>query len=206
MTILNDKKEQILAAAEVLFAEKGFSGTTTRMLASKAGVNLGMLTYYFGTKEQIFEALVEKRISGFSSVVQEAILEGKDEFEALDNMIDAYFNYFANRPTFHRCLYREMSLSKESSVMEFAIQNIMKNRQKLADFIEKGIENKKFRKVDVYLTISTFTSLLFHTIHAEDFAMRMINENPETDSIRSRRIQTRLKTFIKDFLHRHLMP
>jgi TetR/AcrR family transcriptional regulator len=206
MTILNDKKEQILAAAEVLFAENGFSGTTTRMLAAKAGVNLGMLTYYFGTKEQIFEALVEKRITGFASVVQEAILEGKDEFEALDNMIDAYFNYFSHRPTFHRCLYREMSLAKESSVMEFAIQNIMKNRQKLADFIEKGIEKGKFRKVDVYLTISTFTSLLFHTIQTENFAMRMMNENPETDSIRSERIQTRLKTFIKDFLHRHLMP
>lgn len=204
MALIKDKKEQILAAAEILFAENGFSGTTTRMLAAKAEVNLGMLTYYFGTKEQIFEALVERRVSSFGAIMQDAILEGENEFEVLDKIVDAYFSFFLSRPGFHRCLYREMSLSKDSPVVEMATQHIIRNRQKVAEFIEKGIINGKFREVDVYLTISTFTGLLFHTIHAETFALKMMNENAEIDSIFSEKIQTRLKVFIKDFLRNHL--
>ncbi len=199
-----DKKEQILLAAQELFAENGFSGTTTRMLAAKAGVNLGMLTYYFGTKWQIFQALIEKRNKDFGAIIQDALHEGEDEFEVLDKMIDAFFDYFMSNASFQRCLYREMSLCKDSPEMEFAVQHIVRNRQRIADFIQKGIENGKFRQVDVYLTISAFTGLIFHTLHAESFALKMMNENPKTDSIFSEKIQTRLKVFIKDYLRSQL--
>lgn len=201
-----DKREQILDAAEILFAENGFSGTTTRMLAAKAEVNLGMLTYYFGTKEQIFEALVERRVNSFGTIVREAILENEGEFEVLDKMVDAYFTFFTSKHAFQKCLYREMSLTKDSPMVEFAVQHIIRNRQKLAEFMEACIAKGIFRKVDVYLTISTFTGLLFHTIYAEDFALKMMNEDPKETSIFSEKIQNRLKIFIKDFLSVHLKP
>lgn len=206
MADCKDKREQILDAAEVLFAENGFSGTTTRMLAAKAEVNLGMLTYYFGTKEQIFEALVERRVNSFGTIVRDTISENEDEFETLEKMVDAYFAFFIAKHNFQKCLYREMSLTKDSPMVEFAVQHIIRNRQKIADFMEAGIAKGIFRKVDVYLTISTFTGLLFHTIHAENFALKMMNEDPSENSIFSEKIQTRLKVFIKDFLKTHLKP
>ncbi len=45
------KEENILFAAEKLFAEKGFEGTSTREIAKAANVNISMISYYFGSKE-----------------------------------------------------------------------------------------------------------------------------------------------------------
>ena len=41
------KREQILDVSERLFSEKGFEGTSVRLIASEAGVNVAMISYYF---------------------------------------------------------------------------------------------------------------------------------------------------------------
>ena len=55
-----DTKEQILNVAEYLIAERGFAGTTLRNVVSKAGVNLAAVHYHFGSKEELFRAVVER--------------------------------------------------------------------------------------------------------------------------------------------------
>jgi AcrR family transcriptional regulator len=53
-----DTKEQIITVAERLFAERGFAGTTLRHVVSEAGVNLAAVNYHFGSKEELFRAVV----------------------------------------------------------------------------------------------------------------------------------------------------
>ena len=53
-----DKKEHILIVAERFFGENGFDGTSIRDIAQKANVNLAMISYYFGSKEKLLEALM----------------------------------------------------------------------------------------------------------------------------------------------------
>jgi len=52
--------DRILAAASLLFTRKGYNGTSTRDIAAEAGVSLGNIYNYFGTKEEIFVSLLEK--------------------------------------------------------------------------------------------------------------------------------------------------
>src|SRR5690606_34163100 len=47
-------RDQILAAAAELFAERGFHGTTAREIAQRAGVNLAAAHYHFGSKEDLY--------------------------------------------------------------------------------------------------------------------------------------------------------
>ena len=54
MSKKENKEQDILKAAEMLFAEKGFKGATTTLIAAQAGVTHAMLHYYFRTKDQIF--------------------------------------------------------------------------------------------------------------------------------------------------------
>ena len=56
-----DNLARILAAAARLFTRQGFHGTSTRDIASEAGVSLGNIYNYFGTKEEIFVSLLESR-------------------------------------------------------------------------------------------------------------------------------------------------
>lgn len=54
-------KERIIDAAEMLFAQQGYEGTTTRAIALKAGVPLGLMSYYFGTKGDLYSEVIMRR-------------------------------------------------------------------------------------------------------------------------------------------------
>ncbi|WP_422058142.1 TetR/AcrR family transcriptional regulator [Sphingomonas sp.] len=54
-------KQQILDAAEQCFAEQGFEGVSMRLVADRAAVLLGLLTYHFATKESLFAAVIARR-------------------------------------------------------------------------------------------------------------------------------------------------
>lgn len=58
-----DTKERILDAAERLFAEHGFAGTSLRMITSTAGVNLAAVNYHFQSKEILMRAVYARRIA-----------------------------------------------------------------------------------------------------------------------------------------------
>jgi AcrR family transcriptional regulator len=55
-------KERILDAAEALFMEHGFEATGLRLITAAASVNLAAVNYHFGTKEELFEAVLTRRL------------------------------------------------------------------------------------------------------------------------------------------------
>jgi TetR/AcrR family transcriptional regulator len=56
----SDSEARILAAAEQIFAETGFSGATTAMIAAKARLPKANVHYYFGTKERLYRAVLQR--------------------------------------------------------------------------------------------------------------------------------------------------
>lgn len=81
---LHPPKERILRAAQELFGEYGYSGTTFKKIADRADITLGLITHHFGTKEnlyiecslQVLESIlvrldnrIEYSANGFSAVV-----------------------------------------------------------------------------------------------------------------------------------------
>ena len=57
-----DTKTRILDAAEQLFMEHGFEATSLRQLTTAAGVNLAAVNYHFGSKEELFQAVLTRRL------------------------------------------------------------------------------------------------------------------------------------------------
>ena len=53
-------KSRILDAAERLFLEHGFEATSLRQLTAAAGVNLAAVNYHFGSKEELFQAVLTR--------------------------------------------------------------------------------------------------------------------------------------------------
>lgn len=70
--------ERILDAAERLFADHGFEGTSIRDIVDAANVNLAAVHYHFRSKEALLEAVLTRRIS----IVNDARLERLSEAEA----------------------------------------------------------------------------------------------------------------------------
>ena len=66
MAYHNDKDEnskaRILEAATQLFAQKGFDGTSIREICKKANVNLCMISYYWGGKQELYNGIIDNLI------------------------------------------------------------------------------------------------------------------------------------------------
>ena len=58
----HETRTRILDAAEELFMQQGFGGTSMRLLTTKAGVNLAAVNYHFGSKDALIEAVFRRRL------------------------------------------------------------------------------------------------------------------------------------------------
>jgi AcrR family transcriptional regulator len=83
-------RDKILDAAESVFADKGYNGASTRDIAAAADANLGMIPYYFGSKENLLKEVIrrravpelEERAAAVSAVLAEAG-NGKPDIAAI---------------------------------------------------------------------------------------------------------------------------
>ena len=73
MASRSDTKTRILDAAEKLFAERGFSETSLRLITSKAEVNLASVNYHFGSKKELIRAVLARYLDVFMPAASTAI-------------------------------------------------------------------------------------------------------------------------------------
>jgi TetR/AcrR family transcriptional regulator len=90
-----ERREQILAAASVVFGERGYSGATTDQVAKAAGISQPYVVRMFGTKENLFlEVLaraLERLVASFRQIIAEPREPGDDEAELLAARLGAAY-------------------------------------------------------------------------------------------------------------------
>ena len=59
----NNCRDNLIAAAIPLFAAKGFNGVSVREVAAASGANLSMISYYFGSKEGLYAAVLTEQFA-----------------------------------------------------------------------------------------------------------------------------------------------
>jgi AcrR family transcriptional regulator len=67
-------KDRILDAAEKLFADKGFNGTSLREITSAAEVNLAAVNYHFGSKKELIKAVMSRYMNELSPKLEQALV------------------------------------------------------------------------------------------------------------------------------------
>ncbi|MBE1423573.1 AcrR family transcriptional regulator [Desulfomicrobium macestii] len=95
------KRDEILAAAQSLFAEYGYAGTTMRMIAERAGVAFGLVSHYFGNKEKLFLVAGHEMIDAMLLGIRRDAEAAQNGLQAVDIFVNSYLSYtLANRATF----------------------------------------------------------------------------------------------------------
>jgi len=95
------RRDEILLAAQELFAEFGYSGTTMRMIAQRAGVAFGLVSHYFGNKEKLFLVAGHEMIDAMLALIRQDMEKAENGLEAVDIFVSSYLAYTqANRATF----------------------------------------------------------------------------------------------------------
>ncbi len=95
-TIREENERALLEAAEHVFAERGFAGATTAAIARRAGIAKANLHYYFGTKEGIYRAVVERALTAW--------LAAAASFDASDDPCEALAAYIGTKMDLARAM------------------------------------------------------------------------------------------------------
>lgn len=95
----NDKqkssKERILDTAVQTFARKGYASTGMRELADGAGVNLAMINYFFGTKKELLQVILEIFFQGYLEIIEEELGSPGEFDEKISSFIHRAIKYIS---------------------------------------------------------------------------------------------------------------
>lgn len=109
-----DAKTKLIEAGVKLFAEKGYDGTSTRDLTKEAGINIALVSYYFGGKEGLYRHIIEDFAFNVKARMDHLITRfDRDDFnkdslrETISAMIDQFLELRVQYPYISRILARE---------------------------------------------------------------------------------------------------
>src|SRR5205085_1839826 len=101
-------RERILNAALEVFAERGFDGARVRDIADRAGANLGLITYYFSDKLQLWKAAVGEAFAELGTELGGVLGdESDDDLRDLERIIRHFVGFVARRPGFMQLMNDE---------------------------------------------------------------------------------------------------
>ena len=195
----NEKQIQIMEAAEELFSEKGFDGTSVRDISDKAGVNLAMISYYFGSKEKLLEALFTYR--GEHTVMKlESMISDKnmEPLQKMDTLIDYFIDKFMNQQCFHKIMQREQ-VTHQRGVTSDLILNLKKRNQALVkQLIQEGQKTGDFKKnIDVPLMMATLVGTVSHLVTSQHYYIVINNLQSLSDEEVKKHIKKKLSHHLK---------
>jgi len=196
-----DKKTEILVAARKLFAEFGFEGTSTRQIAKESGANMAMINYYFGSKEGVFLEIMEDKISGFKTQLNQINDEQIPAKEKLLKVVDQYATRIFSNIGFHKMMHRELSLTQRPEMFSQIRDAMTRNRTVIENIIENGIADGSFRKVDVRMSIAT----IMGTISLLANQPTKVEDNIDMNNDKEREVlRKRMVAHLQDFIITHL--
>lgn len=200
---LNEKQIQILEVAERLFAENGFDGTSVRQIAKDANVNVSMISYYFGSKEKMLEALLGYRMADFKIQIESLISKDNSPMAKVDEIVAFVVRRVHKNRRTHKIINFEYS--KDSLNIDFSeyLQQKNENFQVIERFVKQGQENGDFSKnVNIPLIIPTILGTYFHFYYNKKFyiALHNITEDTSLDDFVHNTLTEHIKQTIKALL------
>jgi AcrR family transcriptional regulator len=113
----DERREAVLAAALDEFAARGLDGASTEAIAAKAGISQPYVFRLFGTKKDLFKAVISRCFRETLELFQRAA-EGKRGEEALHAMGDVYVNELLPNRTFLRSQMQAYAACEDEEIRE----------------------------------------------------------------------------------------
>lgn len=152
-----ERPTEILAAALLLFGERGYAGTRLEDVARQAGVSKGTLYLYFESKEALFRAMVRNKVGGAITEVRETMRQHTGTSEALLRQImERLWRGMKDegKARLSRLVHSELANFPELARFYFA-EVVIPIREMVSEIIDRGIQGREFADVDPHLAART---------------------------------------------------
>ncbi len=152
-------RARILKAAAAEFAQHGFAGGRGERIARRARSSERMLYYYFGSKDELFRAVLEAAYASLRDAERAVQLDRDDPAAALGQFCRFVWRYYAEHPHFigvlnTENLYRARHLRKSGRLDELVGPVVGLLAQLLADGQARGAFRADVDPVDLYVAIA----------------------------------------------------
>lgn len=192
-------KQNILQAAEEIFAAKGLDGARVDDIAAAAGANKRMLYAYFGSKEQLYQTVLESVYRRLGDC--EAALPPTDDVRAaIGALVQTYFDFLVNNPHYVRMVTWENLYEARhfDAAGLSAIRDPM--RRTMRELLQKGKAQGVFRQdaeeEQVLTTLFACTFNYFSNIHTMSRVMKTDLYSEEARRARAKNITETLLCYL----------
>jgi AcrR family transcriptional regulator len=137
------KKAKIIRAAAKLFAEKGFSSTSTSEIAEAAGVAHGTVFYHFKTKEGLLSYLYDSLIDNYLTGQREVSERAENGLDAVEAMLRFHFGFSDKYENEMIVMHRDMPeiVANEQEWFEKKRDNWSKSVSLISEAVRRGQED-----------------------------------------------------------------
>lgn len=105
--------EAILASARKLFARQGFDGASVRAITRGAGANLGAVTYHFGSKQALYEAVLDRVLSPLAErVTRAAGVDDAPPLDRVEGVVRTLFEHLEENPDMPQLMLQEIAAGR----------------------------------------------------------------------------------------------
>jgi AcrR family transcriptional regulator len=195
----NEKQIQIMEAAEKLFAERGFDGTSVRDIADAAGVNLAMISYYFGSKEKMMEAMFQHRGQHFR-IRLESMLQNSHmtSLQKVDKLIDEYIDRIFQKQCFHKVMIREQMADSTGPIAQQIAQLKKTNKDLFKQLILEGQKKGEFKKgIDISFLMMTLIGTTSQLVTEQHYYREANHLESLSDEEFEKHIKKKLSVYLK---------
>ncbi len=165
-------EDAILAAAEIMFAERGFNGTTMASIATAAGLPKSNVHYYFSTKEQLYRQVVGRILDAWLDAAG-AFDEREEATDALSRYIAAKMDLARERPHGSRVFATE--IMRGAPVVQDYLETTLRDWiERRSQVIDHWVASGQLRPVDPRALLFMIWAT---TQHYADFAHQIATLN-----------------------------
>jgi AcrR family transcriptional regulator len=154
-------REEILDVATAEFAACGYAGARVDDIAARTRTTKRMIYYYFGGKEQLYIAVLERAYATARDAEREVDVEHLDPVAAMRRLVELTFDHHESHPDFIRLVSIENIHRAEHMRKSERLQNLnMRAIDLIARILERGraegVFTRDIEPVDLHAMISAF--------------------------------------------------
>ena len=142
-------RESILTAALEVFSQDGYSAARLEDIAQAAEVTRGAIYHHFGSKEELYIALVTERSAGVNQLAKEIINQGGTAIEIIRRLLVSLLEYLNENEEYRALLELAISNMGLTEGLESIRDDTVKGRRRLAELFQEllsqGIEAGEIR-------------------------------------------------------------
>lgn len=173
-----DTREKVIEAAKAVFVKKGSEGARMQEIADMAGINKGLLHYYFKTKENLFRAVIMQAMNTIAPKLGN-LLHNDDSIKVkIKDFVDLYIDLLIQNPHLPVFILAELH-RKEGLFIRDLLQENEINPMKIILQVQMEMEMGKIRKMNPLNLILNILSMCIFPFVARPIFMELIGINQE---------------------------